>query len=47
MNQKNPFEFVSSPKIKQRSSKKNYGEEWQETLVDTGSFKPKTLRPLF
>jgi penicillin-binding protein 2 len=33
--------------IKNNSSNKNPGYEWEETLVDTGPFRPRTVKPLF
>jgi penicillin-binding protein 2 len=44
---KNPFESPLLGEIKKKPSQNKQGYEWEETLVDTGSFRPQTIKPLF
>ena len=41
----NPFDIDEISEFKDDSKEKGF--EWEETLVDTGPFRPRTVKPLF
>ncbi len=45
--EKNPFIIPEIGHIEKKNKKGNEGYEWEETLVDSGPFRPRTVKPLF
>lgn len=44
---KNPFLIPEIGQIEKKDKKVSEGQEWEETLVDSGPFRPRTVKPLF
>jgi len=44
---KNPFKIPEIGHIERKNNKENEGYEWEQTLVDSGHFRPRTIKPLF